>query len=110
MARVETLRPSGTRTAGGPAVYLWLDATIRNERQGIRILRVPATSAAHRTGFREGDLLTHMNGSPTGSVEGLIGIISGAAYGKTEFRVTRGERSETLVADGPGGVPAVESP
>jgi hypothetical protein len=110
MARVETLRPSGTRTAGGPAVYLWLDATIRNERQGIRILRVPATSAAHRTGFREGDLLTHMNGTPTGSVEGLIGIISGAAYGETEFRVTRGERSETLVADGPGGVPAVESP
>jgi len=107
---VESLRPTGDGAAGLASVYLWMDASIRNDGKGIRVLRVPATSSAHRAGFREGDLLTHMNGTLVGSVEGLIGIISGAAYKKTEFRVTRGKQTETVLADGPGGVPSKESP
>jgi len=40
-----------------------------------------------------------------GSVESLIGMISGAAIRPTPFRVRRDRQDKTIVAEGPGGVP-----
>ena len=87
-----------------------MGARVRTEGGGVRFVSVPVGSAGHRAGFCEGDTLTHMNGAATSSVDALTGIISGAAYGETKFRVLRGSKVETILTDGPGGVPAKVSP
>jgi len=86
-------------------LYVWMGGRIRDTEKGIAFVEVPVSSEAYRHGFRSQDLLLQMNKVPVGSVESLIGMISGAAIRPTPFRVRRDRQDKTIVAEGPGGVP-----
>lgn len=87
------------------ATYLWMGAQIRNHDAGILFVEVPASSDAYGIGFRAQDRLLQMNKVTAGNVEALIGMISGAPYQETPFLIKRGQQQQTILADGPGGVP-----
>lgn len=88
------------------ATYVWMGAHIRSGRGGIVFTKVPRTSEAFHAGFRAEDLLKQMNQDALDNVDALIGAISAAPYGQTEFTVLRGKERTTIKTAGPGGVPA----
>jgi hypothetical protein len=108
-AAAARLRPAAG-TAGGAATREWLGARIRSVAEGVGFLAVPAGSAGFRAGFRQGDVLTHMNGSAVAGIDELTAIISAAPAGFTEFRVRRAAGETVIRTDGPGGVPAEIAP
>jgi len=99
------LRPGAAGTAGDGLIREWLGARIRTVAAGVEFLVVPTGSSGFRAGFRQGDILTHMNGAAVTGIDELTAMISAAATGVTEFRVRRAGGETIIRTDGPGGVP-----
>jgi hypothetical protein len=104
------LRPGAAGTAGDGLTREWLGARIRTVAAGVEFLAVPAGSSGFRAGFRQGDILTHMNGVAVAGMDELTAIISAAATGVTEFRVRRAAGETVIRTEGPGGVPVSVTP
>jgi hypothetical protein len=104
MIRDRGLRELSGETGDTP--FVWMGAVVRNSHTGVVLARVPPESEAYRVGFRPMDVLKQMNGGDIRSVDALIGTISGAPLGKTEFLIYRGGVRRILLAPGPGGVPS----
>jgi len=104
------LRTAVGGTADGAVPREWLGARVRTVLAGVEFLAVPASSAGFRAGFRQGDLLTHMNSITIAGIDELTAIISAAPTGVTEFRVRRGAGETVIRTEGPVSVPASVTP
>lgn len=104
------LRTAAGGTADGAVPREWLGARVRTVLAGVEFLAVPDSSAGFRAGFRQGDLLTHMNSITIAGIDELTAIISAAPTGVTEFRVRRGAGETVIRTEGPVSVPASVTP